>query len=103
MRSRIPSNDRFDTVFRSSVEEAATKTAEQRWANEGGSMRSTAGYVTRLVGASLPYTAVLTRPRGLALERSFSTMREAEAFIRRNSPLPAPALSTLYDQPASET
>jgi hypothetical protein len=27
-------------------------------------------------------------------------MREAEAFIRRNTPVPARALSTLYDRPA---
>jgi hypothetical protein len=103
MRFRTPSNDEPDTIFRSSAEEAETKIAEQRWDNEGGRLRSTAAHVTHVAGARLPYTAVLTRPRGLALERSFTTMREAEAFIRRNTPVPAPALSTLYDRPASET
>src|SRR3954471_9719968 len=102
MRSRTSSNDEPDTIVRSPAEEAEAKIAEQRWDNEGGRMSSTAGFVTHLAGARLPYTAVLTRPRGLALQRSFTTMREAEAFIRRNTPVPARALSTLYDRPASE-
>jgi hypothetical protein len=29
-------------------------------------------------------------------------MREAEAFIKRNTPVPGAALSTIYDRPASE-
>ena len=103
MESRTPSNDEPATIVRSAVEETEAKAAEQRWDNEGGRMSSTAGFVTHLAGARLPYTAVLTRPRGLALERSFTTMREAEAFIRRNTPVPTPALSNLYDRPASET
>jgi hypothetical protein len=98
----MPSDTPF-TIFRSAAEEAAMRIADQRWENEGGRMSSTAGYVTRLAGADLPYTAVLKRQRGVALERSFRTMREAEAFIRRHSPVPPRALSTLYDRPASES
>jgi hypothetical protein len=51
--------------------------------------------------AALPYQAVMTRAQGQPLYRSFATMREAEAFIRRNTPVPARTLSTLYDRPAS--
>ena len=90
------------TIFISAAEEAAMRIEEQKWDNEGGRMASAAGHVTHLAGAELPYTVVLTRPQGRSFERSFATMREAEAFIRRNTPVPRPALSTLYDRPASE-
>lgn len=69
---------------------------------EGGHMSSSSGYVVRVPGAELPYTVVLTRPHGLALSEAFRTMREAEAFVRRNTPVPPRALSTLYDRPAGE-
>lgn len=69
---------------------------------EGGHMSSSSGRVLRVAGAALPYTAVVTRPDRLALRRSFRTMREAEAFVRRNTPVPALALSKLYDRAAGE-
>jgi hypothetical protein len=65
-------------------------------------MSSSSGLVIRVAGAELPYTAVLTRPDRAALRQSFQTMREAEAFVRRNTPVPALALSTLYDRAAGE-
>jgi hypothetical protein len=86
-------------ILISPADKAAMRVEEQRWENEGGRTTATAGYVTRLASADLPYTAVLRRPRGLPLERSFATMREAEAFIRRNTPESRPSLSTLYDRP----
>ena len=67
---------------------------------EGGHTSSSSGRVSRVAGVELPYTVILTRPHGLAIYQSFRTMREAEAFVRRNTPVPAPALSTLYDRPA---
>jgi len=74
---------------------------QEAWDNKGGHMSWSTGRVSYTAGAALPYQAVMTRPHGLPLYRSFATMREAEAFIRRNTPVPAPALSTLYDRPAS--
>jgi hypothetical protein len=70
---------------------------------EGGHMSSSSGRVVRVPGAELPYTVILTRPHLVDLSRSFRTMREAEAFVRRSTPIPAPALSKLYDRPADET
>lgn len=70
---------------------------------KGGHMSSRSGRVVRAPGAELPYTVILTRPHPVELCRSFRTMREAEAFIRRNTPVPAPAFSTLYDRAAGET
>lgn len=67
---------------------------------EGGHMSSNSGRVLCVAGTELPYTVVLTRPRGFDLYQSFRTMREAEAFIRRNTPVPTRVLSTLYDRPA---
>jgi hypothetical protein len=37
-----------------------------------------------------------------ATEHRFATMRDAEAFIERNIPVPGPALSSLYDRPATD-
>ena len=74
----------------------------QAWDNEGGQMSSTAGRVTRVPGAELPYVAVLAHHGGDATEHGFATMREAEAFIRRNTPPRGRALSELYDRPASD-
>ena len=70
---------------------------------EGGHMSSSSGRVLRVPGAELPYTVILTRPHLVDLCQSFRTMREAEAFVRRNTPVPGPALSTLYDRAADET
>jgi hypothetical protein len=73
---------------------------QEAWDNEGGYMSCSSGRVSLTAGAELPFRAVMTRPSGLPLYRSFATMREAEAFIRRNTPVPPRALSTLYDRPA---
>ena len=50
----------------------------------------------RAPGADLPYKVVLTHHGRDETTQSFATMREAEAFIRRNTPVPA-ARSTLRD------
>jgi len=70
--------------------------------DEGGHMSSTAGRVTRVPGAELPYVAVLAHHGGEPTEHGFATMREAEAFVRRNTPPRGRALSELYDRPASD-
>jgi hypothetical protein len=70
---------------------------------EGGHLSSSSGRVLRVPGAELAYTVILTRPNLVDLCQSFRTMREAEAFVRRNTPVPASALSTLYDRAAGET
>ena len=75
---------------------------EQVWDNEGGHMSSTAGRVTHVAGAELPYLVVLTHHGSEATEHSFATMRDAEAFIKRNTPVAGPALSALYDRPSSD-
>ena len=98
------------TVFRSAAEEAETKREnveiereEQKWDDEGGHMSSTAGRVTHVSGADLPYVVVLTHHESQATEHSFATMREAEAFIKRNTPVRGASLSALYDRPASDS
>ena len=72
------------------------------WDNEGGHMSSTAGRVTHVAGAELPYVAVLSHHAREATQHAFATMREAEAFIKRNTPPQGRLLSTLYDRPASD-
>lgn len=91
------------TVFRSAAEEAEMKRDEQSWDNEGGHMSSTAGRVTHVPRAVLPYVVVLQHHGGEPTERAFATMRGAEAYIKRNTPVPGAILSTTYDRPASES
>lgn len=96
-----PSHKSF-TAFSSAAEEVAMKSKQQNWDNEGGHMSSTAGRVMHVAGAELPYVVRLTHYQSENTEHRFATMREAEAFIVRNTPIPSPALSSLYDRPASD-
>jgi hypothetical protein len=99
--------DKSFTAFRSAAEEADTKRdndatkREQSWDNEGGHMSSTAGRVTRVSRTNLPYVVMLEHHGSETSEHAFATMREAEAFIKRNTPVPGAVLATTYDRPAS--
>jgi len=68
-------------------------------ANEGGHMSSRFGRVIRNGDAKLPYTAILTHDECAETQCSFATMREAEAFIKKNTPRPKPR-STFWDRSA---
>jgi hypothetical protein len=70
---------------------------------EGGHMSSRHGRVIHRPGAELPFVAVLSHHGREPSERAFATMREAEAFIKRNTPVPERTLSALYDRPASDS
>ena len=89
------------TAFSSAAEEEALRLLQNR-AREGGHMSSTAGRVKHVPQAALPFVAMLAHHKCEATEHSFATMREAEAFIERNTPIPRPTLSSLYDRPASD-
>jgi len=109
MENSAEGKGRSFTAFRSAAEEAATKRdhdtmkgEEQVWDNEGGHMSSTAGQIKRVSDAKLPYLVTLAHHAGEPSEHAFSTMREAEAYIKRNTPVPGAILSTTYDRPASE-
>ena len=62
-----------------------------------------AGRVVRTLEAKLPYKVVLTHSACSRTEHSFTTMREAEDFIRRSTPALGAALSTLYDRGPGES
>ena len=61
------------------------------------------GRVVRTAGSKLPYKVVMLPAVFPGTEPRFATMREAEEFIRRNTPVPAPALSDLYDRAPGES
>ena len=88
------------TVFHSAAEEGA-KSDEEQCAAEGGHMSSESGRIVHAPGSELPYKVILTHDDGDDSERAFATMREAESFIQRNTPVPA-ARRTTYDRSASE-
>jgi hypothetical protein len=90
------------TAFSSASEEAARTSQQESKADEGGHMSSTSGRVRHVPGADLAYVVTLTHHMCEATEHRFATMREAEAFIERNIPVPGPALSSLYDRPATD-
>jgi hypothetical protein len=107
MKSPDPLKSKSFTIFRSAAQEIETK--REAWQetdpasldNEGGHMSSLAGRVMRVFSAELPYVAVLSHRGSETTERGFGTMREAEAYIKRNTPVPRALLSTTYDRPAS--
>lgn len=102
MSSVKPPEHKSFTIFSSAAEESAMKSAHEDWDNEGGHMSSTAGRVRRVAGSELPFVVTLTHHECDSTEHPFATMREAEAFIERNTPVPSPLLSSLYDRPASD-
>jgi hypothetical protein len=65
-------------------------------------MSSMYGRIVRSADVSLPYKAILTHDQCAETERLFATMREAEAFIGRNTPRPKPR-STFWDRAAPES
>ena len=71
-------------------------------AHEGGHMSSRFGRIVRTGNAELPYMAILTHDQCAETQRSFATMRQAEAFIHRNTPRPEPR-STFWDRSAPDT
>jgi hypothetical protein len=100
MPSSGSSKDTSFTVFRTAAEEAQLRQDEHAWDNEGGHMSSTGGRVMRKPEAGLPYVVTLSHHLSEATEHSFASMREAESFIKRNTPVPRATLSTTYDRPA---
>ena len=72
------------------------KVEKQNRGNEGGHMSSTAGRIVGTPHEDMPYKVILSLESGETTEHAFATMREAEAFIRRNTPRP-PVKSTTYD------
>jgi hypothetical protein len=68
---------------------------------EGGHMSSRFGRIVHNVDAELPYKVILTHDQCAETECSFATMREAEAFIRRNTPRPKER-STFWDRDAPD-
>ncbi len=91
------------TAFHSAAEEAEMKRAQQDWANEGGHMSSTSGRVIHRPSEGLPFVAILSHHGSERTKHGFATMGEAEAFIKRNTPVPERKLSKLYDRPATES
>jgi len=88
------------TAFRSATDGPKTNRAEQEWDNEGGHMSSTCGRVVHRPGEDLPFVAILSHHGSQCTEHGFASMRQAEAFIKRNTPVPERKLSDLYDRPA---
>ena len=68
---------------------------------DGGHMSSRYGRVVRTSDLARPYTAILTHDQCAETRCSFATMREAEDFIRHNTPRPKPR-STFWDRDAPE-
>jgi hypothetical protein len=55
-----PTNGKHFTPFRSAHEEAALKSGEEAWDNEGGHTSFTAGRIVRTPGAVFPYKVVMS-------------------------------------------
>jgi hypothetical protein len=97
-----PTPDKNFTTFCSAVEESIANAEPTSLDKEGGHMSSTCGRAVRTPNARFPYKVILTHPGQADSARAFDSMRDAEAFIRRNTPVPA-ARSTLYDRDAGDS
>ena len=87
------------SIFRSAQEEADLKIEEANRDSEGGHMSCTTGRIVSVPGSDKPFKAIMSQESGETSEHLFPTMQEAEAFLRRNTPLPQPR-STTYDHGA---
>lgn len=87
------------SVFLTAAEELKMRSRPE-FEYEYAQMSSLSGRVAHVVGLASPYIVTLTHHDGGATEHAFTTMRLAEAFVRRNTPPPGPALATTYDRPA---
>jgi hypothetical protein len=74
---------------------------EDNHPNDGGHLGTRYGRILRTSDADRPYTAILTHDQCAETQCSFATMREAEDFIRRNTPQPRER-STFWDRDAPE-
>ena len=95
-----PPPTNVSTLFRA-AQQAAVRLEEEIWDNEGGHVMASGWRVVRSPAAEMPYTVILTHDDSEPTEHSFETMREAEAFIRRNTHAPSRGLSALLDRPPS--
>ena len=95
-----PKAHKHFTPFYSAAEEMAAQLEQESWDNEGGQVISTRARLVRTPDADEPYKVVLTHDGSAETAHAFATMRDAEAFIRRNTPVPPAALSKLYDRDA---
>jgi hypothetical protein len=93
-----PKPGKHFTPFYSIAELAMAKVEQETWDNEGGHMSSSYGRIIYTAGDHLPYRVVLSHQGRVETAHAFPTMREAEAFVRRNTPVPVAALSKLYDR-----
>jgi hypothetical protein len=85
------------TAFRSAAEEARARISLPIAVDEGPQSNALRGRIVRTPGARSPYKVVLTHAGQADSARAFDSIREAEAFIRGNTPVPEPR-PTLYDR-----
>lgn len=97
-QSKVPKR-KGSSIFRSAQEEADLKIEEANRDSEGGHMSCTTGRIVSVPGSDKPFKAIMSQESGETSEHLFATMQEAEAFLRRNTPLPQPR-STTYDHGA---
>jgi hypothetical protein len=68
----------------------------------GGHMSCTFGRITTVRSSDKAFRVIMSREVGEPSEHWFGTMREAEAFVRRNTPRPAERSET-YDRESGST
>ena len=95
-----PSAEQFAGSLAVSPADARNGTSDA-WEDEGGHMSSRFGRIVHNAAAHKPYNVILSHDRGAESERAFATMRDAEAFVRRNTPRPKPQ-STFRDREAPQ-
>jgi hypothetical protein len=101
MPDETPSRPKQSACSHLAGEPTANRGTLQVGEIEGGHMSSRFGRIVRDPSAERPYRVILSHDEGPESQRAFATMREAEAFIRRNTPRPR-ARDTFWDREAPE-
>ena len=94
----LPIPKRF-TALPSVAEATGGCSPKEIWENEGGQMSATRRRIISTPDGEVPYKVILSHHESADTERTFTSMRAAEAYIRRNTPRPAPR-STFWDRDA---
>ena len=97
-----PPKRKHFSAFRTAADEVSDMQHREARANESDHGNARQGRIVQTPGEAQPYKVVLQDHRGLETEHPFSTMKEAEAFIRSKTSAP-PRRDRSRDQPPTKT
>lgn len=93
-----PPKRKHFSAFKTAANEVSDMEHREAREEEGGHGEARQGRIVQTPSEAQPYKVVLQDHRGVETEHPFSTVKEAEAFIRSKTPAP-PKWDKSRDQP----